>query len=147
MKILGLKDVECITFELAQKLLSFDEPIPDFSTRYHDRLESCVAMPFMRYGSKDLYPSLTKKASVLFYLMNKNHPFQNGNKRIAVTTLLTFLYLNDKWLTVSTKSLYDFTVLIAASPAELKDSFVIVIEQYINKYIVDLPESLKGRKG
>jgi len=40
-----------------------------------------------------LYPTLVSKASFLFYLMIKNHPFQNGNKRIAITTLFTFFIL------------------------------------------------------
>ena len=53
---------------------------------------------FQSFSGKDLYPTLATKASILFYLMIKNHPFQNGNKRIAITTLLTFLYENGKWI-------------------------------------------------
>jgi death-on-curing protein len=52
----------------------------------------------MRQCGKRLYPTLVATAAILFYLMIKNHPFQNGNKRIAITTLLTFLYNNNKWL-------------------------------------------------
>lgn len=127
MKNIGLKDIEFIAFELARRLMEYDEPIPDYTTRFPNILESCVAMPFIRFGGKDLYKGLIKKTSVLFYLMIKNHPFQNGNKRIAIATLLTFLYRNNKWLRIDTKNLYNFTKLIAASPPELKDQFIIVI--------------------
>jgi prophage maintenance system killer protein len=130
-----LKDVEFIAFELARKLMKYDEPIPDYTTRFPNILESCVAMPFIRFGGNDLYKGLIKKAGVLFYLMIKNHPFQNGNKRIAIATLLTFLYRNNKWLKADTKDLYNFTKLIAASPPEFKDQFIIVIEKYIQRYV------------
>lgn len=37
---------------------------------------------------------MEEKAARLFYLINKNHPFLNGNKRIAVMALFVFLSLN-----------------------------------------------------
>jgi len=138
MNELTLEKVEYLAFYLAQKHLVFDEPIPDFSSRFPNILESCIAMPFMKVGGKSLYPTLVSKASILFYLMIKNHPFQNGNKRIALTSLLAFLMDNNKWLKVDTKNLYNFTVWVAQSPAELKDQVVLGIEEYINKYLVDL---------
>src|SRR4030042_5938316 len=110
MKSITLKEVEYIAFRLAKEHLSFDEPIPDFSTRFANVLESCIAMPFMKFDGKALYKSLTGRASILFYLMIKNHPFQNGNKRIAITTLLVLLYENKKWLRADAQSLYNFTV-------------------------------------
>ncbi|QQG42451.1 MAG: Fic family protein [Candidatus Giovannonibacteria bacterium] len=44
-------------------------------------LESCLATPFHSFGGKSAYKGLIGKASMLFYLLVKNHPFQNGNKR------------------------------------------------------------------
>ena len=131
MKIITLADIEYITFELARSHLSFSEPIPDFSTRFPNILESCIMTPFQKFGGKDLYPSLVAKASILFYLMIKNHPFQNGNKRIAITTLLTFLYENGKWITVDTQSLYNFTVWVAQSPPTVKKQVVEGIQEFL----------------
>ncbi len=138
MQIITIQDVEYIAFELAKKHLSFDEQIPDFSTRFPNILESCLVTPFQKFSRKPLYPSLVGRASMLFYLMIKNHPFQNGNKRIAMTVLLVFLYKNNKWLSADTQSLYNFTVWIAQSPAELKEQVVRSIEQYIKKHLVGL---------
>ena len=138
MKIITTADVEHIAFNLARQLLTFDEPIPDYSTRFPNILESCLLTPFQKFSGKSLYPSLVKKAAILFYLMIKNHPFQNGNKRIALTTLFVFLYMNGKWLKVDTQSLYNFTVWIAQSPAELKDEVVMGIEKFIKSYMVKL---------
>jgi len=77
MEKITVKEVEYIAFRLAQEILSFDEPIPDFSTRFPNILESCLATPFQSFFQKSLYPTLISKASILFYLMIKNHPFQN----------------------------------------------------------------------
>jgi death-on-curing family protein len=138
VKIITIADVEYLAFRLAKEHLSFDEPIPDFSTRFPNSLESCVLTPFQRFSGKALYPTLAAKASILFYLMIKNHPFQNGNKRIAVTTLLTFLYGNDKWLKADSQELYNFTVWVAQSPAQLKDQVVAAIQKFIRDHLTDV---------
>jgi len=140
MKQLTVAEVEYIAFRMAKETMAFNEPIPDFSTRFPNTLESCLATPFQTFSGKSLYPSLLSKASMLFYLMIKNHPFQNGNKRIAMTTLFVLLYKNDKWIRVDTQKLYNFTVWVASSPAELKDETVKAVEKFLKSYIIDLAE-------
>ena len=140
MKIITVKEVEYTAFRLAQEILSFNEPIPDFSTRFPYILESCIATPFQSFSGKSLYPTFVSKASMLFYLMIKNHPFQNGNKRIAMTALFVFLYKNKKWMKVDTQELYNFTVWIAQSPAKLKEETVKAIEKFLKTHIVRLTD-------
>ncbi len=134
-----LREVEHIAFVLAGERLAFDEPIPDFSSRFPHILESCLLTPFQRFYGKRAYASLGSRAAILFYLMVKNHPFQNGNKRIAMTTLLVYLYKNGKWLKVDNRGLYNFAIWVAQSPAELKDEVVAGIKKFIKTYLVDLP--------
>ncbi len=138
MKIITLRELEYIVFKLAQERLSFDEPIPDFSTRFPNTLESCLATPFQSFSGKSLYPTLISKAAMLFYLLIKNHPFQNGNKRIAMTTLLVFLYRNGKWIKVDTQELYNFTVWVAQSPRTVKDETVKAVEKFLKTHLVKL---------
>lgn len=138
MKNITIREVEFAAFELAKQHLSFNEPIPAFSTRFPNALESCLMTPFQEFGGQKLYPSLIGRASILFYLMIKNHPFQNGNKRIALTTLFVFLYKNNKWLTVDNQILYNFTVWIAQSPPEVKVHVVKAIEDFIRKNLEPL---------
>jgi death-on-curing family protein len=138
MRRITVKEVEHITFRMAQELLSFNEPIPDFSTRLPNVLESCLAAPFQTFGGKFLYPDFFTRASMLFYLMIKNHPFENGNKRIAMTTLFTFLYANNKWLKVDTQELYNFTKWIAESPAQFKDEVVKAIGKFLRTHIEEI---------
>ena len=138
MQKITVKIVEHLALKLAHEMLEFDEPIPDFTTRYPNRLESCLATPFQTFAKKSLYSSLVSKASMLFYLMIKNHPFQNGNKRIAMTTLMVFLFLNKKWIKVDTQELYNFTVWIAQSPPKLKNEVVKAIEKFVKTYMVKI---------
>ncbi len=138
MKKLSLKEVEYLSFRLAHETMSFNEPIPDFSTRLPNILESCLATPFQTFGGKSLYTSFLAKASILFYLLIKNHPFQNGNKRIAMTTLFLFLHKNKKWLKVDTQELYNFSVWVASSPPKLNKETVKAVEKFIGTHVTSL---------
>ncbi len=138
MKIITTADVEHVAFNLAGELLAFDEPIPDYSTRFPNVLESCLLIPFQKFSRRPLYPSLVAKASILLYLLIKNHPFQNGNKRIALTSLLVFLHRNGKWIKADTQEFYNFTVWVAQSPAQLKDEVVMGINKFIKSHLVKL---------
>jgi len=135
---LSIKEVEYIAHNLAKEWMSWDEPIPDFSTRYPHVLESSLSTPFQTFGKRQLYKGLINQASILFYLLIKNHPFQNGNKRIAVTSLLVFLYKNKKWIKADIQEFYNFAVWIAASPPKFKKQAVEAVCEFIKKHIVDL---------
>ena len=137
LQTLSLEEVEYLAHTLAQELMQFDEPIPPFSTRYPEKLESCLATPFQQFSKQQLYRGLLGKAAVMFYLMIKNHPFQNGNKRTAVAALLVFLYKNGKWIKVDTKELYNFAVWITESPAKLKDEAIQAIARFLKLNIID----------
>jgi len=123
--------VEYVAHTLAVKTMAWNEPIPEFGTRFPGILESCLAAPFQSYGGRALYKGLAEKAAALFYLMIKNHPFQNGNKRLAVTSLLIFLNLNGRWLKASAKQLYEFAVWVAESRPEFKDLTTLGIKEFI----------------
>lgn len=138
MKVITVKEVGYIAFKLTQEILAFNEPIPDFSTRFPNILESCLATPFQTFSGKSPYPGFLSKASILFYLMIKNHPFQNGNKRIAMTALFVFLYKNGKWITVDTKELYNFTMWIAQSPPKAKEETIKATEKFLAAHITNL---------
>jgi len=131
-------EVENVAYRLARATMAWSEPIPDFSTRFNNTLESCIDQPYQTFGGRTLYPGFIKKASILFYLMVKNHPFKNGNKRIAMTTLFYFLYKNKKWLKVDNQELYNFARWVAESNPKLKVSTVGAIEVFIKTYISDL---------
>lgn len=134
----SIAEVELVAFQLANELLKYDEPIPDFGTRFPAILESCLITPFQEFGGKSLYEGLVRKASVLFYLMIKNHPFKNGNKRIAMMAMLYLLYKNGKWLNVDNQVLYNFAKWVAASDPIVKDAATQAIEKFLGEHLADL---------
>ncbi len=140
IKSLSKAEVKEIAFVLAKKHLGFDEPIPGFDSRYPNILESCLVVPFQTFTKKPVYKGLIGKASILFYLMIKNHPFQNGNKRIAMTTLLFFLYKNKKWLEIDAKELYNFAVWVTESNPKVKTETIESIKKILRTHLVNLKE-------
>lgn len=138
LKRLTIVDVEYVAHRLAKETMAWAEPIPDFSTRYTNALERSIEAPFQTFGGRQLYPGLLKKSAILFYLMVKNHPFQNGNKRIAMTTLFYFLFRNKKWLKVDNQELYNFARWVAESNAKLKNDTVRAVETFLSTYMVDI---------
>ncbi len=140
MKELALEHVQHLAHRLAKETMSWNEPIPDFASRFEGKLESSLKTPFQTFGGKDPYPTLEHKAAMLFYLLIKNHPFQNGNKRIAVTSLFIFLAINKRWLSISNEDLYHLAVMVAMSPTSIKEGLVLGIKDMIRKYLIPFPK-------
>ncbi len=134
---LTVQEVEHIAHTLVQELMSWDESIPDFETRFPHILEACLLVPFQTFKRNVFYKGLIEKSAILFYLMIKNHPFQNGNKRIAVTTLLYFLYKNNKWLRIDNHELYRFAKWVAESNPKLKEPTILAIRKILKMHIID----------
>lgn len=141
VKSLTIPEVEHIAHRLAQRLLEWDEPIPNFGTRFPHILESCIATPFQTFARHQLYRGLHGKAAMVFYLMVKNHPFKNGNKRIAMTTLLALLAKNGKWLRMDEHALYRFAKWVAESDPSVKDATVAAIEKMLQIHMIAAPRS------
>ena len=57
-------------------------------------LESAIAQPRATFDARDLHPALTGKAAALAYSLALNHPFIDGNKRVAHAAMEVFLNLN-----------------------------------------------------
>jgi len=120
--------------------LEWNEPIPDFNSRFPNILESTLAVPFQTFRKRSLYPTLYDKAAILFYLLIKNHPFQNGSKRVAVTSLFVFLHVNGYWMRLQADQLYRIAVWVAESEPEFKDGVILALKNFIKKNMVLLDE-------
>ncbi len=141
---LTIEDAEFIAFELAQALMASKEPFPEFVTRNPHRLEGVLAAPFTSWGGKEKYPTIAEKAAVLFYHGCKDHPLQNGNKRMAVVLVLVFLAVNDWWITIDPKKLYRKAKRVAKSNPAQRDKVVAKLVKLINKYLVRLADTPGG---
>lgn len=57
-------------------------------------LESALENVFSGFGGKEFYPTKEEKGARLGYSLISNHAFVDGNKRIGVYVMLTFLEVN-----------------------------------------------------
>ena len=57
-------------------------------------LESALEGAFATFDGKDLYPSKEEKGARIGYTLISNHAFVDGNKRIGMYVMLTFLEVN-----------------------------------------------------
>ena len=57
-------------------------------------LQSAVAMPAATFGGQFLHTDLCEMAAAYLFHLVQNHPFIDGNKRVAHAAMETFLMLN-----------------------------------------------------
>lgn len=97
--------------------------------------ESALNTIYQSFGGKELYPSFEEKAANLLYLIIKNHPFVDGNKRIGAFLFLLFLYENlsqeELFSKFNSNTLTALCYLVAASPPEQKKQLIQLIMNFI----------------
>ena len=93
-------------------------------------LESAVNNPFQTFMGEELYPTIEKKAAALCYGLVNNHAFHDGNKRIGVLAMLTFLELNSIIINCSDKEIILLGIGIASGKFEQED--IITLKNNLN---------------
>ena len=94
-------------------------------------LESAVLGCTQTFGGEEIYPTIIGKASRMAYTICMNHPFIDGNKRVAVTALLVILRMNDVNLSFTQKDLISLGLGVADGSIDYDD-----ILKWVNKHIV-----------
>ena len=84
-----------------------------FGIRDNGLLDSALARPRMTFDGISLYPTLFDKVAVLGHSLIKNHPFVDGNKRVAFEVMDITLRLNGYRLTAGEDEKYTFILEIA----------------------------------
>ncbi len=81
-------------------------------------LDSAINRPFATFDGQDLYPTSIEKAAALFESVLINHPFIDGNKRLAYT--LMSLMLLDVGLDIEASQDGKYKMVIAASTGQIR---------------------------
>ncbi len=77
-------------------------------------LESAVAMPRATFAGNFLHADLAEKAAAYHFHLCANHPFIDGNKRVAVAAAEVFLLVNGFELGASDDELEEMTQGVAS---------------------------------
>lgn len=97
--------------------------------RDENLLSSSLANPFQTFEGFYIYPTIEAKAARLAFGLINNHPFVDGNKRIGILAMLTFLELNGIYLSYTNDEL----VSLGLSIADHSISFEEIID-WINNH-------------
>ena len=76
-------------------------------------LESALATPAASYQEEFLHGSLYEMAAAYLFHLIKNHPFVDGNKRVALISTIVFLGFNDLGLTAEPDALANLVIGVA----------------------------------
>jgi len=57
-------------------------------------LESAVMGCYQTFDGSMLYPTVIERSAQMAFAICKNHPFVDGNKRVAVTSMIVMLRMN-----------------------------------------------------
>ena len=87
-------------------------------------MESAIAT----FDGADLYPSKEEKGARLGFTLISNHAFVDGNKRIGMYVMLTFLEVNGIRIKASDKEISDTGLAIAAGKMKYQELLNWVIE-------------------
>ena len=77
-------------------------------------LESALEGAFASFGGQELYPSKEEKGARLGYTLISNHAFVDGNKRIGMYVMLTFLEVNGIRLECSNEEVAQVGLAVAS---------------------------------
>ena len=109
-----------------------------FGIENGDKLKSVVGTIYQSFAGEDLYPTTEQKAANLLYLMVKDHPLVDGNKRSAAALFIEFLSRNNLLFSadgtplVSNNALAAMTLMVAMSNPQEKDLMVALVERLIS---------------
>jgi prophage maintenance system killer protein len=107
-----------------------------FGIRDESLLQSAIDAPYQTFGGVELFPTIIEKAARLGYGLVSNHPFIDGNKRIAATLFIYFLefynllYVENKAV-IDNNTLVAITLLIAQSNPKEKDILIDLVMNFL----------------
>lgn len=87
-------------------------------------LESALEAPYATFDGKDLFRTKEEKAARLCVGLISNHAFVDGNKRIGVYVLLTFLEVNGISLETTDEELIGIGLSLAKGEMKYEELLV-----------------------
>ncbi|MBQ9551885.1 MAG: type II toxin-antitoxin system death-on-curing family toxin [Clostridia bacterium] len=85
----------------------------DVGVRDEALLESAIETIFSTFDGVELYPTKEEKAAKLGYSLISNHAFVDGNKRIGMYIMLSFLELNGINILATNDEVYSLGMAVA----------------------------------
>lgn len=104
-----------------------------------DAFEGILRTIDQSFGGKEMYPTIAEKAAHLLYFIVKDHPFFDGNKRIAALLFIAYLTMNEYGLLkngeakISDRALVALTLMVAESDPKEKGLMTAVVSRLLEE--------------
>lgn len=137
MHPLDLGAVLAAIAQLKAELIAKGEATELFGQLRGDGLASSIATIEQGFGDELFYPNVASRAAHLLYLVIKNHPLADGNKRTGSFLFLWYLRLNQHLLArpverlVNDNTLVALALLVADSKPNQKALMVKLVEHFV----------------
>lgn len=95
-------------------------------------MESAVAMPQAQFAGQHLHQGIPEQAGAYLFHLCKNHPFIDGNKRVALASAEVFVLLNGRVLSATNDELEELTMGVAAGNVS-KDEAVAFFQAHVRE--------------
>jgi death-on-curing family protein len=130
--VLTHKYTEELIEKLKSELIKKGEASGLFGQDVSGKLGSIIAAVYQTFDRQELYPSIEEKAANLLYLVIKDHPFSDGNKRIGSLLFVYFLKRNNYLMKDSERKITDTTLvalvlLVATSDPKEKEVMIKIV--------------------
>ena len=112
---------------LLHKLIT-EETGGDANVRDISLLESALESAFATFDGKELYPTKEEKGARIGYSLISNHAFVDGNKRIGMYVLLTFLETNGIKLNPTSEEVSRVGLAVAAGEMKYEELLDWILE-------------------
>ncbi|MDO8639535.1 MAG: virulence protein RhuM/Fic/DOC family protein [bacterium] len=125
--ILNYDDAKQVISAIKKDLIIKKEASELFGQEYEGKFKGIIGSIHQSFGGKELYASIEEKAAHFLYFAVKDHPFVDGNKRIASFLFVYFLdrnkclYKESGEKKINDNALVVLTLLIAVSDPKEKD--------------------------
>lgn len=137
--VLKYETCQNIVTEVKKELVAKKEAGDIFGNERGGAFESVIKNLYQTFGGKELYANLETKAAHLLYLVIKDHPFSDGNKRLGSFLFVYFLDKN-KYLydakgekKINDNALTALALLVAESDPKEKDVMIALITNLLGK--------------
>jgi hypothetical protein len=135
--VLEYKDCQLIIQKIKNKWLNKKQSFGLFGKERDGALQGIIKGLYQTFDKKELYTSIEIKSANLLYLIIKDHPFSDGNKRIASFLFVYFLDKNNYLYRqtgekkINDNALTALTLLIAESNPQEKEQMIALVMQLL----------------
>ncbi len=95
-------------------------------------LDSALESIYSTFDGKELYPTKAEKGARLGYSLISNHAFVDGNKRIGMYVMLTFLEVNGVHLECTNREVADAGLGVASGKMDYEQLLKWVRSHILN---------------